>query len=143
MIGLFGVVFFMSLIAAAWAFSYDETHIGVVTGRGKVLDVIQNIADFEINTSSGNLTNSQNLTLDSKKPDQSMDFIVEINKTLTEPLCPDYENDCSVIFGYTNGTEIITPKSLLLTNGLNFFSLETSCVPESCGQNITIRIFIS
>lgn len=137
---VFVVVFLMSVVAAAWAFSYDNTVEGEIKASGKKLDVILDLSDFMINTTTGNLSNTQNLTLDSAKDDTDMEVNITANKTLTEVGCPDYENDCSVWFGWINGTEFTSGDRQTVFKGENYYNLITTCVEYSCGQNISVQV---
>lgn len=139
-IGIISILF-IGLIVGAWFFEYDKTITGEVVATGKKLHLITDLSDFSINTSTGILHNSQNLTIDNKKDPKMVIFTININKTLTEPMCPEYEHDCSVEFSNStnpilNGTSYIIPKGILR------FFLDTTCIPYSCGQNISTHIEI-
>lgn len=139
---IFGIlILFTGLVIGAWFFEYDKEVYGENVATGKKLNIIFDLNNFSINTSTGILVNSQNLTIDNKKDPRMVNFTITVNKTLTEPLCPDYENDCVVeFFNETNiipnGTSYIIPKGIL------DFQLNTTCEAYSCGQNISVRVEI-
>lgn len=136
-------IFLIGIVTAAWVFQYTGDIEGEVMATGKKLDVILGLSDFTLNTSSGNLTNTQNLTLDNKKQLKMMDLLMVVNKTLTELECPNYQNDCSVWFGWENGTEIPNATWFYMPKGLNYYKLETTCVEYSCGQNISVQVMMN
>ncbi len=135
-------VFCLSFVMAAWVFEYNNTVEGEIPNGGNKLQVTTELSDFFLNVSNGNLTNTQNLTLDSSKDDTIMRVYIDVNKTLTEVGCPDYQNDCSVDFGYQNGTQLPNASYITIYKGINEYQLETICVPLSCGQNISTEITI-
>lgn len=132
---------FIGLVAAAWFFEYDKEVTGEIVATGKKLHLIFDFTNFSINTSTGELNYSQNLTIDNKKDPRNVVFLIDVNKTLTEPGCPNYENDCNVEFFNTTG-EVVNGTNYIIPKGLLYYYLNTSCVPYSCGQNISVHIEI-
>ena len=129
----------VGFILAAWAFSYNNLVQGTVLQGGGVLLVIEDIANFSVNAINESVNNTQNLSLYNKNGDKIVTLNLTINKTLTELSCTDYLNDCSI--GFWNLTsEVNSGDPIELVSGFNNFTLETSCVQFSCGQNITIGV---
>lgn len=135
------LILFTGLVAAAWFFEYDKEVKGEVVKSGKKLHLVLDFTDFSINTSTGILDYVQNLTIDNKKQATLVTFTIEINKTLTEPMCPNYENDCSVEF-WNVTSEVSNGTSYIIPRGILSYRLNTTCAPYSCGQNITVHIEI-
>lgn len=134
-------VLLIGLVASAWFFEYDKEIKGEVVATGKKLNLIYDFLNYSINTSTGILFHSQNLTIDNKKDPRIVNFTITINKTLTEPMCPDYENDCTI--GFWNTTDqIVNGTSYEIPKGILNYWLNATCVEYSCGQNISIRVEI-
>ncbi len=131
----------IGFVFAAWAFSYNNTITATVLANGGVLLIVQDISDFSINTTSGNVTNVQNLSIFNRNGEKSAVLNLTVNKVLTELSCPNFINDCSVEL--KNSTSVINNgDNIVWFSGSNNFTLETSCVEFSCGQNITIELDI-
>lgn len=130
----------ISVIASAWFFEYDKEVTGKVLKTGKKLNLIYDFSDYIINTSTS-LTNYQNLTIDNKKDPRMVIFTITTNKTLTEPMCPNFTGDCSVEF-WNETSQILNGTSYIIPKGILLYSLNTTCVPYSCGQNISTHIEI-
>ena len=136
------IVLMVGLVTAAWFFEHDKKVDGEIVATGKKLDLVVDLNNFSINTSTGILNNTQDLIIDNKKDPRLVTFTIAVNKTLIEPMCPEYENDCSVEFWnetnpIPNGTSYTIPKGLLR------YKLNTTCVPFSCGQNISVRVLMN
>ena len=131
----------VGIVFAAWAFSYNNTIQATVIPGGGVLLIIEDISNFSVDASSGNVTNSQNLSLFNKNGLKSTTLNLTIERVLTDVGCVDYINDCSVEFSNATGV-INNGASIDLISGFNNFTLETMCVEFSCGQNISIEVDI-
>jgi len=134
----------VGVVFAAFAFSYNSTIQARVFPTGGVLFIVDEISDFSVDTIDGSVTNVQNLSLFNRNGLKLTTLNLTINKTLTELSCPNFINDCSVQFrNATNSTEVIpTGTTIFLLSGFNNFTLETSCIQFSCGQNISIEVDI-
>ncbi|GAH10851.1 unnamed protein product [marine sediment metagenome] len=132
----------VAVVSAGWLFTYNKTITGEVIGEGEMLEIVLDLSDFQINISSGELTNGQSLKLKNDNSERYMVLGLDINKTLTEAECPDFENDCVIKF--YNSTEIISDgEDVLLKTGQNYFSLNTTCEENSCGQDLEITISLT
>lgn len=129
----------ISVVFAAWAFSYNNTVQATIIPGGGVLLVIEDISDFNVNAINESVNNSQNLTLFNKNGFKVTTLNFTVNKVLTEVGCTNYINDCGVQL--MNLTSVINSGDQIgLFPGFNNFTLETSCVQNSCGQNISIEV---
>ena len=134
-------VFLLGLVIGAWFFEYDKSVTGEVVATGKKLHLIADLSNYTINTSTEIYRDTQYLTIDNKKDPRTVIFIINVDKILTEPMCPEFENDCNVEF--RNATsQILNGTSYIIPKGILYFALNTTCVPYSCGQNITTHVEI-
>ncbi len=132
----------ISFVFAAWAFSYNNTIQATVIPTGGVLLIVEDISDFNVNTTDGNITTVQNLSLFNRNGFKLTTLTLTVNKTLTELSCPNFINDCSIEFKNDTGV-LNNGDNISLISGFNDFTLETSCIQFSCGQNISIEVDIT
>lgn len=130
----------VGIVFAAWTFSYNNTIQATIIGE-EVLLVIEEISDFNVETINGSVNNSQTLSLFNKNGVKFTNLNFTVNKVLTEMSCPNYINDCSVEFKNSTGV-VNSGNEIVLFSGFNNFTIETMCVQNSCGQNISIEVDI-
>ncbi|KKN59057.1 hypothetical protein LCGC14_0546120 [marine sediment metagenome] len=135
-------IFAISFVFAAWAFSYNNTIQASVFPTGGVLLIVEDISNFSVNATNGNVTNIQNISLFNRNGQKPTILNLTVNKVLTEVSCPNFINDCNIEL--KNATSVINDgDSISLISGFNNFTLETSCIQFSCGQNISIEVDIT
>ena len=131
-------ILIVCFVIAAGIFSYNETIQGTITGTG-VLVVVQDISDFSLDVSDQNVTNIQNISLFNRNGIKILTLNLTVNKIPTDPFCTDFINDCSVVL--KNATSIVSNgDSINFFPGFKNFTLETSCIQFTCGQNISIEL---
>ncbi len=130
------------IIFAAWAFSYNNTIQATVLPGGGVLLVIEDMSDFDINASVNNVNNTQSISLFNRNGLKSTTLNFTVDKVLTEPSCLDYQNDCVVEFWNSTNELVNNGDEIKFVSGFNNYFVITSCVQNSCGQNISIEVDI-
>lgn len=128
----------VGIVFAAGAFSYNKTIQGTIIGGG-VLVVVEDISDFSLNVVDQNVTNIQNLSFFNRDGNKVMFLNLTVNKVSTDPFCTDFINDCSIVFKNSTGV-MFNNQPMEFISGFNNFTLETSCVQFTCGQNISIEV---
>ena len=135
------MVLVVNISSAGYLLFFSSETEGNIFGASEGLSVTGQFEDFEINLSSGVLFDYQNFSLAEVGVPFNATLEYVINRTLNDPLCGNYESDCSVILT-NDGVEIADGESLWITSSNRVFTSEVECAANSCAQSIGVYFSI-